>query len=161
DDNLNTTLPNGEYTKLVVNGKGELHTFANHMVTGPENIVHEDGTHKVIYYRADEPRLGTEQVPNGNFETGIQEWSPSGGGIIAWSDAGLSLQRVSAATDRATTPITCIPGRTYRVVASVSDGPGTAQIRIGTTPGGSETQAISQLNATTAETWDGTFVATH
>lgn len=135
-DNLTINLDPGEYTKIAVNSKNEMFTDANHVVSGPENILRDDGLAKSIYYQPDEPRLGPELVTNGDFSDGLTGWNDSavtssGGSVTNDSGAALIARGSSRAEFYQT--ITTVAGRSYRFSGTVLEMTGTANWWIGST----------------------------
>lgn len=106
------------------------------------------------------PKLGPELVANGNFETGAG-WTTIFGAATVVSGR-MRLTRVDGSTGaRTSAPISCIPGRTYRlsVDRSVAGGTTSAGAVIATTFNSTNGNALSNYG-TSSGVLEITFVAT-
>lgn len=106
------------------------------------------------------PKLGPELVANGNFETGAG-WTTIFGTATVVSGR-MRLTRVDGSTGaRTSAPISCIPGRTYRLLVdrSVAGGTTSAGAVIATTFNSTNGNALSNYG-TSSGVLEITFVAT-
>lgn len=165
-DNLTINLDPGEYTKIAVNSKNEMFTEANHVVSGPENILRDDGLAKSIYYRPDEPRTDRELSPNpGGPFVGITDWTTIAANLSV-VDGALRITKTNTNGQARLTAIPAVVGKTYRYKATLKGRTSTSSVylQIGSTgSGGSDIARLLFVTGSTPVeepiTIEGTFVA--
>lgn len=86
-----------------------------------------------------------ELITNGTFDTNITGWTNVNGGVGAWSSARgrMTVQRVSAASDRVSTSFEIVQGNTYNVVIGYANilGGSNPTWQVGTVPGAADVVA--------------------
>jgi len=106
--------------------------------------------------------IGPELVTNGNFNTGINGWTQTRG-VVTWSSGAIRVARASSYSGRATSPITCEVGATYRIMVdrSTSGGVATAGVTVTISPTSTVGNVLSDSGGSAAwSTMDRTFIAT-
>lgn len=123
--NLPTNAPFRKYPEIIdyvawsENG-GMLGLFAN----GEQGAWYDPSD--ILSYR----KLGSELVANGEFKTGVEGWTPQYGATIGWENGCLKLTSSVTTTQRASTSISCVVGKTYEIRALIWLGTATGDTGI-------------------------------
>jgi hypothetical protein len=85
--------------------------------------------------------LGSQLVTNGTFDTDTTGWTATSGVLTV--ESGWLRNTSSAAPSWASTLVTLVVGKTYRMSGTWRSSAGTWRILIGTTPGGSDINIVT------------------